>query len=382
MKDISIYLNPVEYSGEFATHQLGSFIEKFDKAGFPMIGDEGVAIISVPENRNGIDQGEYTDSNIREQFYQMNVGDAWSRPIYDLGTINPGHEVKDTYFALAQVVSELIKKDVIPIVLGGSQDLTMACYRGFEALEQTINICAIDHKLDIGDPAKEIAADGYVSHLLMQRPCYLFNYATIGIQRPYVSGEYLDLFDKLYFDYVRLGQFQDDFKVAEPHLRNSDMLTVDLNAVRRSDIGTAYPQVNGFRADQICQIGKYAGMSDKMSCIGVFNIQSQGDRPSFDLIAEFMWYFIDGVNTRVGDFPIGSKQGYKKFYAHLENFEDDLVFYKSNKSDRWWLEIKHPSGDKSKYDRHHMVPCTKEDYDKAMKNIIPDLWWKTLQKLG
>jgi hypothetical protein len=29
-----------------------------------------------------------------------------------------------------------------------------------------------------------------------------------------------------------------------------------------------------------------------------------------------------------------------------------------------------------------MVPCNKSDYDDAMKNEMPDLWWKTYQKLG
>ena len=35
-----------------------------------------------------------------------------------------------------------------------------------------------------------------------------------------------------------------------------------------------------------------------------------------------------------------------------------------------------------KYARHHLVPCDMNDYERAMKNEIPDLWWKTYQKLG
>ena len=33
-------------------------------------------------------------------------------------------------------------------------------------------------------------------------------------------------------------------------------------------------------------------------------------------------------------------------------------------------------------ERHHIIPCNKEDYDNATKNEIPDLWWKTYHKLS
>ena len=35
----------------------------------------------------------------------------------------------------------------------------------------------------------------------------------------------------------------------------------------------------------------------------------------------------------------------------------------------------------NKYERHQLVPCDYDDYKKAMNNEIPNLWWKTYQKL-
>lgn len=380
MKDISIYLTPNNSQKEFKEGNVGSLVEVYDETGFPIIENNGIAIVSVPEYRNSSYSEAFQSDELKEKLFNLKIGDGWSKSIYDLGTVNPGKEVKDTYFALSQIVAELVKKDVIPIIIGGSQDLTLACYKGFETLERTINICSIDSKLDIGDPATGVNYEGFISHLLMQRPCYLFNYSVIGLQRPYVTKDHVELFDKLYFDYIRLGQFQDNFKVAEPHLRNSDLLSVDVQSIKNEAIGSGYSHPNGFRSDQICQVAKYAGLSDKMSCVGLFNLV--GENTNNQLLAEFVWYFIDGVNERVGDFPIGSKMGYQKFHAHLEDFEDDLVFYRSNRSERWWLEVRYPGSEKNKYERHHMVPCDRDDYDAAMKNIIPDLWWKTLQKLS
>jgi arginase family enzyme len=48
---------------------------------------------------------------------------------------------------LRKVVSNLIKKKIIPIVIGGSQDLTFALYRSFDELEQMVNLVSIDSKL-------------------------------------------------------------------------------------------------------------------------------------------------------------------------------------------------------------------------------------------
>lgn len=381
MKDISIYFKPVERS--VGRGDLSEKVLVHDENGFPDIDGKGVAIIYVPEyRRSAIGQVGENDS-FRPELASFNLGDNWGFKIYDLGVIAPGESIEDTYFALSQVIGKLVKVDVVPFIIGGSQDLLMACYKGFEGLERMINICSIDSALDVGEPNEELASNAYVSHLLMQRPCYLFNYATIGVQRLLVRNKEMDLFDKLYFDVCRLGAFNADKKIAEPHLRNSDLLTIDFKSIRSSDSDPmSYDNVNGFRADEVCQLMKYAGVSDKMSCVFVSDVNPNHSKSASNLLAQMIWYFCDGVAQRVGDFPIGSKINYKKFYVSIEDFGEDLIFYKSDKSERWWLEVKYPSGQESKYERHHLVPCDQKDYDLALKNEIPNLWWKTLQKLS
>ena len=138
---------------------------------------------------------------------------------------------------------------------------------------------------------------------------------------------------------------------------------------------------NGFYAEQICQIARYAGISDKVTSFGVFNFESVNVM-SDKLLAEIIWYFIQGTMSRKGDFPIGSKSEYTRFTVFLEESGREIVFFKSNKSARWWMEVPYPPQSGTKYERHHMVPCNKLDYDNAMNNEMPDLWWKTYQKLG
>ena len=383
MKDISIYFSPVNVTTDFEENTLISGVQLHVDGSFPELKKEGVALIHVPEYR-GTDLPSTIQADVfRNEFYQLYKGDGWNFEIYDLGTIHPGEKVEDTYFALSQVVTELTKARIIPVVIGGGQDLTLACFKGFEPLEQMVNVCSIDSKLDIGSPDDLLESNGFVSHLLMQRPCYLFNYSVIGVQRPLVSRESLALFDRLYFDVCRLGEFNANFKIAEPYLRNSEIISIDFNSVKSGETDTSvYTNPNGFYMDQVCQLAKYGGLSDKTSCFGVFNVHPSQNSVASSGVAQVVWYFLDGVAQRVGDFPIGSKKNYVKFHVHMDDFKDDLVFYKSDKSGRWWLEVKYPAGESGKYERHQLIPCNKEDYEGAMENNIPNLWWKTLQKLS
>jgi len=384
MSDIALFFSSLEtHDTEFATDQLGAIVER-NEGSFPELKAGGVAILFVPEYRgnNSISSSFQSLDGFRIKFYQLSSHSDWKFPIYDLGNIIPGKELKDTHFAVEQVVFELVKKRVIPIIIGGSQDLTFAMYKGYSRLEQTINTCAVDYKLDLGDVEKDIHSEGYLSHMLLQRPCYLFNHANIGLQIPYAGIKDLELFERLYFDACRLGEFNADFKRAEPHLRNSDFLTIDFNSIKASETQTKYAQPNGFYAEQICQIAKYAGISDKLTSIGIFNHIGTTDSNTADfLLAELVWYFIDGFSQRKADFPVGSKSQYTRHIVAMDDFEEEIVFYKSNKSDRWWLEVPYPHQEGMKYERHHLIPCDYEDYEKAMSNELPDLWWKTYQKL-
>lgn len=385
MKDISIYFTELAIEKNYSDQKIGGVIQQYSNGSFPELGKGGIALVYVPEFRGELsEKSELHPESFRSYFYDLNLGIDWKMPIYDLGNILPGSNLNDTYFAVSQVVAELIKKSIVPVVIGGSQDLTVTLYKGYEKLEQMVNLCCVDHQLDLGNPENELSANGFISHLLLQRPCYLFNHANIGLQAPFASKSEFDLFDKLYFDICRLGEFNSDFKKAEPHLRNSDILSVDFRSIRASELRQpCYVSPNGFYAEQICQIAKYAGISDKLTTFGVFNYYPEriAGSASF-LLAQIIWYFIDGVSQRKGDFPVGSKKDYIKFTVHLDDFKDEIVFYKSNKSDRWWMEVPYPQQKNAKYERHHMVPCDVNDYERAMKNEMPDLWWKTYQKLS
>lgn len=382
--DLSIYFSGIEQEVEYNVGELGEKVVFYHQGEeFPVIKEKSIVLFHVPEYRNSPYLVDVKKEKVAEHLFHLSYSNQWSFDIYHLGVINPGKTVEDTYFAIKSVVSELVKAECLPIVIGGSHDLTYAIYEGYQKLEQTVNITNIDSQLDLGDPEETLNDRNYISHILTSRPCTLFNYSIIGTQRPYLKDEEVDLIEKLYFDQCRLGELEADFKKAEPLLRNSDILSFDLGSLRTADFsGKYYKNPNGIQPDIACQITRYAGLSDRLSCLAILNYFEIENTTWYNhLVAQMIWYFLDGVANRVNDFPIITLSNYTKFSVQLMEPDEQIIFYKSNKSERWWMEVPYPDEKSTKYKRHTVVPCNYEDYLQAMKNDTPDLWWKTFQKL-
>ncbi|RYE17797.1 MAG: arginase, partial [Sphingobacteriaceae bacterium] len=88
-----------------------------------------LAIIGVQEDRNasGNTGCALGPDYIREKLYHLYEG-SYKTKIVDLGNIRRGETVTDTYIAVKTVLAELIKMNILPIIIGGSQDLTYAQY--------------------------------------------------------------------------------------------------------------------------------------------------------------------------------------------------------------------------------------------------------------
>jgi len=384
--EIAQYLKPsAESKQEYAPFMWGSHIKKNSSAGFPDLDKVQVAIIGVGEGRSSRDnEGCATaPDKVRESFYSLSY--IPTLVVADLGNIAPGQSVIDTYSALEFVCAELLDKKIIPVIIGGSQDLTYANYTAYNRLQQTVNVVCVDNKIDLGEIDSEITATTYLSKILQHQPSLLFNLSCVGYQTHFVNPDELETVKKMYFDLYRLGQIQTNMEEAEPIVRNADILSFDISAIRRSDApGTFNSTPNGLYGEEACQIFRYAGMSDKLSSIGIYEIN-----PVFDirnqttaLAAQMVWYFLDGFANRKNDFPIMTDKDYLKYRVAIKSAEHELVFYKSMKTDRWWMEVPYRVGAKSKFERHHMVPCSYEDYQLACAEEMPDRWWQAYQKLA
>ena len=389
--DISIYFKPVsfeeiEQDEQTLPFRLQSTTHIFSEPdNFPELDGVQLAIFGVNEDRAALENKGCSlgPSTIRKHFYTLYK--HWHNiEIADLGNIISGHSIEDTYFAVKDVVAHLLKNNIVPIIIGGSQDLTYANYLAYENIGRVVNIAAVDPVFDLGHDEHELNSHSYLSRIILHQPNFLFNFTNIGYQTYLVNPDAVLLMKNLFFDTNRLGKVKADMQEAEPMVRNADILSIDVSAIKHGDSpGTAYTFPNGFNGEELCQICRYAGMSDKLTSIGFYEYNPLFDDKAVtaNLVAQMMWYFIDGFANRQDDRPELNKENYIRFIVKSDELDEELVFLKSKKTERWWLEVSTNQEVNKKYRRHQFVPCSYPDYQAAMKHEIPDRWWKVQQKL-
>ena len=347
----------------------------------PVLKDVNIAIFGVLENRNSTSYvGNALQLNeIRKVFYELFPGN-WTCSIADLGDIQAGETTRDTYFAVTKVVESLLKQDIIPIIIGGSQDLTYAQYRAYDKVKPMINIVNIDKSFDLGDSSKPISNQSYIGKIILDKPYNLFNYSTLGYQTYFNSQEEIDLMEKLYFEFYRLGELRQNIKGVEPAMRDADLVSIDLNAVKSSEVSVNQKfSPNGFDGTEICSISRYAGISNKVSSFGIYEYSpSVNDESTSMLIVQMMWYFIEGFNCRVNDDYFENKDDFNKYTVLVQDLE--LVFFKSLKTGRWWIDPPFLNRPNTKYSNYTLIACMQQDYDRAIAGEIPERWYKAYKK--
>lgn len=374
----------------------------FSSETLPTLGDyitvntpeEGIAetpssalvLLGVPEDRGTISNAGCCKApdRIRKYLYALAPPSDESIKLYDLGNIIVGQDVEDTYFALSEVLAPLLANDNTVILLGGSQDLTFAAYKAYERIGRIINISTIDPRFDI-DPYEEITSRTYLRHIVMQSPNYLFFHANLGCQNYFVGSNQLQLMEELKFDAYRLGELQNDITRAEALLRNADLVSVDIASVRQSDApGVGAPSPHGFYGEQLCKMMAFAGGSDKVSCLGFFEVNPNRDRDdqTVHMSAQAIWHFIEAWSRRVNDNPRLNPETCKRYKVLLEDHGEEITFYKSKLTDRWWVDVPCDNPELHElYSRHLLLPCTYADYQQAMENELPALWWRYYRRL-
>jgi arginase family enzyme len=367
----------IDFINTLPPQSLGKKVVFHTESDFPVLKNASIAIFGVLDNR-GLQNNKAVDlSEIRKAFYSLYPGN-WHSELIDLGDIPQGNEQEDTYYAVTAICTQLIKQQVFPIVLGGSQDITYAMYRAFDQLDQMVNIVSVDSRFDLGNDEVKHTANSYLSKIIVNEPNNLFNFSNVGYQTYYNSQEEIDLVEKLFFDAYRLGDVSTAISIAEPVFRDADLVTFDLTSVKSADSGNILTFVpNGFNGKEICSLSRYAGISDKVKCFGLFN--HNGTVQESMLIAQVIWYFVEGFNFRTVENPSVNANNYLRYIVPVDDME--LIFIKSSKTERWWIEIPFISNVNNKLKRITLLPCSYDDYLRACDQELPERWWKAQRKM-
>lgn len=343
------------------------------------ISNYDLILLGVPEDRNSFNKGaSLAPDLIRTKLLQFFKTDSTLR-ILDLGNLKQGNTFNDTYYALREVLEILLAHNLTVILLGGTQELTVPVFQTFEGFKSNINLSTIDRTIDLLKDSVKTTAETYLTELLFRKRL-LFKYNNIGHQIHLTDKANIDLINKLYHDAYRLGEIRSNLTMVESVLRDSDIVSFDMGAIRQSDSpGHFNPSPSGFTSEEACQLSRYAGLSDNVSVFGIFEYNPKFDirNQSANLAAQLIWYFIDGLACRTPEEPTEKSSNFKTFIVGHSDLDYEITFYKSLVSERWWMEVPNP-----KSGTPVIISCSYNDYKIASEQEVPDLWWKSFQKLS
>lgn len=348
----------------------------------PPLDDVHLAMVGVCEERGAV-QNEgcaLGPDAVRRSLYALDRSD-FPMKLVDLGNIMPGATLSDTYSALAEVVKELVSRNIAVIILGGSHDLTYGQYRAYAASHKVINLTVIDEAIDVYKKKDQIDSKSFLYDIFTESPNYLFNFSLLAYQSYFVAPRDIAILEKLNFDFYRLGEVREEPEEVEPVMRDSSAVSFDISGIRQSDAPAVQnPSPNGLFGEEACKIARYAGISDKVSSFGLYELNPKYDDRSqtVNLAAQMVWYFIEGFYSRKHEFPVKADETYLQYAVQLDGYDHELRFLKSRKSGRWWMQI--PRGENGHME-HLLVPCSFADYQAACDNQVPDRWLKAMAKL-
>ncbi len=383
--DLTILFSPIEESLYADIKSPSSFFKNIhpftDK--MPEYRGAHIALFGIREGRgSSINTGTaFGPDEIRKKLYNLKKG-LGSYRVVDLGNLNVGHDLNESYVRISEVCRILLENNVLPVILGGSHDLDYGQYCAYETMNKLVSFLNIDAFLDL-DEKEATPNRHHINKILLHEPNYLFSYTHLAYQSYLIDPHSVSVLEKLYFEAFRVGQVRTNIQEIEPPIRNADMVSFDITAIRSSDApGNANAQPFGLSGEEACQICWYAGLNEKLSSIGFYEYNPEYDDPhkkTASVVATMIWYFVEGYYHRKNEQNFKSND-FMKYSVSMPVDPEIISFYKSKFSEKWWMEIPYAGG-REKYSRNSIVPCSYSDYQTALSGEVPDRYISMIAKL-
>lgn len=384
MLDLNDYFDPVSIDKPLWAHlaEPSRFSHKLDinteNRRISTVEGYRLAIVGVPDDRRSPNKGcASAPDEIRADLYQL-ARLPGKIKMTDLGNLKKGVSFDDTLVALGDVVEHLLEANTFPLVIGGSSTLIPAMA---EKIKGRFNYAAVDSRIDWVNERREKDSFNYLSEIINVNK-NLDNFMLVGYQSYLNDPQVLNRFRRLNHDLVRMGEVRDDIQEIEPSFRDSSLISFDISAVRQADApGTFAPSPNGFYGEEICLLARYAGLSDSLQAAGLFEVNPLLDsrRLTSSMAAQMIWFFLEGFTQKQNESSVLEKEKSGRFvnyHVSIEDSNEDLVFIKSNITNRWWIEYTSKKGTK------HFIACSYNDYLLAGENEIPRRYMKAVEKIN
>lgn len=293
----------------------------------------------------------------------------------DLGNLKIGKTKNDIIYGVREVISYLQSKKITSIIIGDNNNLPFANYLSFEENKSPVNIISIDSAISLKQRENKDQETHYLPKIVMRNNNCLFNFSLLGYQSYLVSPEDINTLNKLYFDTIRLGIVKSNISEIEPLIRDADIFALHVNSIQgyynfKENVNSP----NGLDGREVCQLSRYAGSGERTSSFGIYGLSNKNEAM---LAAQAIWYFLEGFSQRIHETPSKKVKSLLKFHVEVGK-DTSITFFKSSKTERWWMEVPYP---KSGFSKSLIISCSYSDYNKACNGEVPDRWWKFFQKI-
>jgi arginase family enzyme len=360
-------VNPASFNNDqgYNDGQLANFISAYEEE-LPDLEETDIVLMGISGNEMMQDNG--AADHIRKQLYQLHY---WHTDIQiaDIGNIKAGATLSDTYAAVKTVLAELLKMNKTVVLLGGSHDITLAQYNAYKDLRSIIEATVVDATIDLRSESP-VRSENFLMEMLTSEPNFVKHYNHIGFQSYYVHPRMLETMDKLRFDCYRVGMAKENMEEMEPVIRNTDMLSFDISAIKTGDAPANNCSPNGFTGEEACMLTRFAGMSTGLSSMGIYGYDPANDEKELTAkqIAQMLWYFIDGKSRSKQEAAPEDKHNFNEFHTAFTDV--DTTFLQSKRTGRWWMQLPNK----------RLIACSYKDYINASNNEIPERWLRAQER--
>ena len=381
--DLSVFFQAADLAREekeYTVGQLGAQIRDlshWEQADIILLGN-----LEDRGSKAGKDLSQAADK-IREKLYELSLPYSDIK-IADFGNLKPKESIEAHNEMFAYVLRTLLEQDKRVLILGGDQSITYGQYLAYEDSGKEVEYVHIDSSFDLEDAERGFHEASFNHRIFLHKPNFLFNYSNLGYQRYFVSETEINTLKSLNFAALRYGNIFGNAECTEPYLRTADMLSFDFSAVK----GTEAPGANrispgGFSAMEACQMARYAGLAYHLNSFSLSQyIPEQDPLDQTALLGAMMcWYFMDGHGNRQDDFPRKDRKNLRKYAVQLHASIDKINFFQHRSSGRWWMEVPYDLANGKKAKPSRLIACSKDDYEFAKGDDIPERWWLTYNKL-
>ena len=331
--------------------QIGSIISND-------IVEDSIVLLFVSDNRGSGGDAEVQDFTlIRRELYKLSKLD-FDIPVVDLGDLVSGKTPQDSHYILQEVLSACHYKNAIPVIIGGSNDLSFSLFSALNFHQKNINYTQVSNIVSL-EQGEEINERNFLSKILGSKHFSIKNYHHLGYQKHLNELDSVKLIKEVQFDVIRLAEMMNSAERTEPYFRKADLVTINLDAVESfSEPFSINPQVNGLNKREICAYMKEIGLSEKLKSVGIFNYNIYSDSYlNHQLLAQMIWYLIEGINIQ---HTHPKERHYETFYVLVN--DDQYAFKRDVFSNLWYF------GEDD--DINNCIPCSRSDFDDAKRGFL------------